>query len=247
MTYRIQTVGVDADDTLWDESSEFMALESEYVGLVSRFVGDSEARRDLRDIHMQLIESVGYGFEGYRRAMESYAEQVAPKTNIPELKEAIAAATVQFKMRPLTLKTDIEFNLRRLASQFSLILITKGNRQNQLKKLRCSGLGRYFDSIEIVPEKKKSTYTSIFGKLNSSNPDAAMIGNSIPSDISPALAAGAFALHVPHPIANPHDEGEAPFENPRYFQFPNFGCAVDWLMASGKRKDPASSDRRLNT
>ena len=244
MKKSIEIVGVDADDTLWDESSTFMMLERAYIQLVSEFAGAALAQANLRKLHMNLIATVGYGPAGYQRAMECYAEQVAPSHRHAELKEAIAEATKLHTQSPLPITPGVDSCLRRLATNYTLILISKGYRNHQLEKLTRSGLSEYFSGIEIVPEKTKEIYQSIFGETTGLEPHAAMIGNSAPSDIAPALDAGAYGLHVPHHILNPLDVGIVPKNNPRYFHFDSFGAATNWLLSPIGEKDRALNGTR---
>ena len=65
---------------------------------------------------------------------------------------------------------------------------------HQEQKLAQSGLGDLFNNVHIVSEKHITTYQRIFGAQLAAT---AMVGNSIKSDILPALAAGAAAIHIP--------------------------------------------------
>jgi len=69
------------------------------------------------------------------------------------------------------------------------VLITKGDLFDQERKLAQSGLGDFFDAVEIVSDKSPSTYRRIFSKTAGGPDCAAMIGNSLKSDVVPALAA----------------------------------------------------------
>jgi putative hydrolase of the HAD superfamily len=82
--------------------------------------------------------------------------------------------------------------------------MTKGNHAEQADKFARSGLTPHFFAVEIVPEKDPAIYRSVIQRHKSAPPaDGAlhsfwMIGNSIKSDINPALAAGLNAVFLFH-------------------------------------------------
>jgi putative hydrolase of the HAD superfamily len=109
--------------------------------------------------------------------------------------------------------------LPQLAREYSLVLVTKGDLLHQEQKLAQSGLGDLFDDVHIVSEKKISTYQRIFGAQLSAT---AMIGNSIKSDILPALAAGAAAIHIPGRYEWEMEKADPPPDGPRFFKASSF-------------------------
>jgi putative hydrolase of the HAD superfamily len=50
-----------------------------------------------------------------------------------------------------------------------------------------------------------------------------MVGNSLKSDILPALAAGAWAVHVPHELTWALEHAEEPVGEPRYRKLVDLG------------------------
>jgi putative hydrolase of the HAD superfamily len=85
-----------------------------------------------------------------------------------------------------------------LAPDFRLIMITKGDLFDQERKLVASGLDELFDAVEIVSDKTSSVYARVFSTHADGAERAMMVGNSLKSDVVPALAAGAWGVHVPH-------------------------------------------------
>jgi putative hydrolase of the HAD superfamily len=61
-----------------------------------------------------------------------------------------------------------------------------------------SGLARYFEAVEVVPEKDAKTYSALVDKYGLARDTSWMVGNSPRSDVNPALAAGLNAVFVPH-------------------------------------------------
>jgi len=114
--------------------------------------------------------------------------------------------------------------LERLAGNYRLILITKGDLFDQERKLAASGLGEHFDAVEIVSDKSAEIYDRLF-RRHGDGPDAAMmVGNSLSSDVVPALAAGAWGVHVPSTFNWALDAHEAPIPDPRFRRIADLGA-----------------------
>lgn len=228
----IEIVGVDADDTLWDEASAFDRAETLFVDAVVGWTGDLRVRDHLRAMHFELIAQVGYGPAGYRTALRRFCDDRVPpplRRKAADLAQAICDDLDKGAITPFP---GIAEALDRLSRRFHLILLSKGDDGHQRRKLDASGLCGAFHDVRIVREKDASVYREVFGDVGS-----AMIGNSIRSDILPALEAGAFGLYVPFHRTSPLEQADPPVGHGRFCQFPNFRRATDWLCAgpTGKR------------
>jgi len=62
--------------------------------------------------------------------------------------------------------------------------------------------------------------------------EAVMVGNSMRSDILPALEAGAFAVHIPHEFEWAHERAQTPDAEPRFRRLTSLLDLVDWLDAT---------------
>ena len=94
---------------------------------------------------------------------------------------------------------------------------------DQERKLAQSGLGEMFDAIEIVSDKSPDTYARIFSRHGTGPGEAMMVGNSLRSDIVPAIDAGAWGTYVPHDLTWAYERVEAPAEAPRFRQIEHVG------------------------
>ncbi len=56
-----------------------------------------------------------------------------------------------------------------------------------------------------------------------------MVGNSLRSDILPALAAGAWAVHIPNEHEWSHERAETPVGEPRFATLSSFEQLPGWL------------------
>jgi putative hydrolase of the HAD superfamily len=113
--------------------------------------------------------------------------------------------------------------LEELSGSYRLILITKGDLFDQERKLAQSGLGDFFSAVEIVSEKTQPAYARIFSRHGDGPARGMMVGNSLKSDIVPAIAAGSWGVHVPHELTWMLEHEEAPEHEPRFRRLPHLG------------------------
>jgi putative hydrolase of the HAD superfamily len=78
-----------------------------------------------------------------------------------------------------------------------LSVYTAGDYRIQRKKLLDSGLLPYFEHEFISKHKNSQVLWQILGKLAEERENVWMIGNSLRSDIRPAMEVGIHALHIP--------------------------------------------------
>jgi putative hydrolase of the HAD superfamily len=119
--------------------------------------------------------------------------------------------------------------LAALKDGYKLVMVTKGDLMNQEQKLARSGLGDCFQAIEIVSEKDANTYRRVVARQGVPPEDAVMIGNSMKSDVLPALEAGLWGIHIPYHITWAHEHAEPPADSPRFAKLETIAEVPDWL------------------
>ena len=226
---KIQSVGFDADDTLWHDARDFIAADDRLYDLIANHVDPVRFRAAMAEFHVSSLDTYGYGVSGYMLSML----ELAMTRFAGEIPVDVAAAIFPIGRslihREIELLTGVETALSSLQGKVERVLVTKGDLLHQERKLEQSGLAVHFDRIEIVSDKTAQTYRRIFGDPEVTQ--SAMIGNALRSDILPALEAGLWALHVPHDMTWDHEDGEPPHGNPRYRRFGDIAEAVEWLQA----------------
>jgi putative hydrolase of the HAD superfamily len=100
---------------------------------------------------------------------------------------------------------------------------------NQEQKLARSGLGDCFAAIEIVSEKDANTYRRVVARQGVAAEQAVMIGNSMKSDVLPAIEAGLWGIHIPYHITWAHEHAEPPADSPRFAKLEAIGEVPEWL------------------
>ena len=115
-----------------------------------------------------------------------------------------------------------------------VVLVTKGDLLDQERKLAQSGLGELFDRVEIVSDKNPAVYGRVFGaRVFGPARRAVMVGDSMRSDVLPALEAGAWAVHVPADTVWALERAEAPEGHPRFRSLADLGGLAALLATLG--------------
>jgi putative hydrolase of the HAD superfamily len=130
---------------------------------------------------------------------------------------------------PVETMPHVRDTLEALAGKYLLVMITKGDLFDQERKLAQSGLGDFFDAIEIVSDKTAVTYRRIFAKVGDGPERAMMVGNSLKSDIVPAIAAGSYGVFVPHELTWVLEHVDEPKEAPRFRKIDHLGELRDLI------------------
>ena len=196
----IKTIAFDADDTLWHNEVHFRLTESRFAELLADFAEKDHLTERLLEAERRNVLHYGYGIKGFTLSMIETAIEVtdgqAPSCVISE----ILAAGRELLRHPVETFPGVAETLETLKPDYRLVVITKGDLFDQERKVAQSGLGDLFDTVEIVSEKTAGTYQRIFGALEGGVDAAMMVGNSLKSDVLPALEAGAWGIYVPHEL-----------------------------------------------
>lgn len=206
----IDLICLDADDTLWHNMRHFEVAESALHRMLAPFAAADAIRARVEATEARNLPLYGYGAKGFTLSMIEAAIEICgdalPRDAIPE----ILAAGRQLLAHPVELLDGIEETLETLADRAPLVLVTKGDLLHQESKLAASGLGERFTGIEIVSDKNPATFARVFAAHGVPPERALMAGDSMRSDILPALAAGAWAAFVPHELVWSHEHADAP-------------------------------------
>ena len=220
---RITTIALDADDTLWQNEQFFRLTEQRFVDLLKDYT-------DAPDLTERLIASVtknlqfyGFGMKGFALSMiETALEVTEHRVPGPVIAEILAAGR-ELLTYPIETLPYVDQALASLQDRYRLILITKGDIFDQERKLAASGLADYFAAVEIVADKTTASCQRIFARHTEGAEHTVMVGNSLRSDILPALEAGAYAVYVPHDLTWSYEHAEEPTAEKRYARIAHLG------------------------
>jgi putative hydrolase of the HAD superfamily len=215
------TIGFDADDTLWHNERFFRASEDRFLQLLSDHLEGPGLKARLLDAERRNLGLYGFGIKGFVLSMIETAVEATegrvPGSTIGE----ILAMGREMLSHPIELLPHAREAVEAAYEVGEVVLITKGDLLHQEQKLAASGLGDLFDAVEIVSDKTPATYLRVFARHGGRH--AMMVGNSLKSDVIPAIAAGAWGVHVPHGVTWELEAADAPLGHPRFREIPSLG------------------------
>ena len=227
----ITTVGLDADDTLWHNETIFRLTQDRFRALMVNVAAADVLDAQLAEIEGRNLRLYGYGVKGFTLSMIETAMELTDHQPPGRLITDILAAGREMLVHPVEPLPGVEVALSELSNDFRLVLITKGDLLHQEQKLAASGLGDWFAAVEIVSEKDAGTYGRVFARHGTGAGEAAMCGNSLKSDVLPALEAGAWAAHLPYPVTWAHETAETPVKHPRFVELASIADLPAWVRA----------------
>ncbi|MDF0600776.1 HAD family hydrolase [Psychromarinibacter sp. C21-152] len=222
MTERLTTIGFDADDTLWHNEQFFRITQDRFCDLLRDHAEPDHLNERLLAAERRNIGRYGFGIKGFMLSMIETAIEVTEERVPARVVSEIIAAGQEMLGHPIELLPHAQDAVAAATERFRVVLITKGDLLDQERKLAQSGLGELFDGVEIVSDKTPDVYARIFERHGDGAARAMMVGNSMKSDVLPAIAAGGWGVFVPHDLAWDLEHAEAP-EHPRFREIPDLG------------------------
>ena len=195
-----QTLLIDADDTLWENNIYFERAIAAFISYLDhKEYSREEVREKLNQVERENVRQFGYGLGSFRRALITCFERLSTTPVTPEKHDRIMSFAQSIADEEIDLLEGVAATLPALAARHRLILVTKGNQDEQLDKLARSGLAHHFAAVEVPREKDPGAYQALCARYSLSPATTWMIGNSPRSDINPALACGLHAVYIHHP------------------------------------------------
>ncbi|WP_429820223.1 HAD family hydrolase [Ensifer sp. B1-9] len=219
----ITTVGFDADDTLWQNEQFFRLTEARFAELLSPHTDTEHLSERLLAAEKRNLRLYGFGIKGFVLSMVETAVDVTEGKVPSSVIAEILAAGRDMLVHPVEPLPHAKETLDALHGRVRLVLITKGDLFDQERKLAASGLGDYFDAVEIVSDKNAGTYERIFKRHGDGPLQSLMVGNSLKSDIVPALDAGSWGVYVPHALTWSFEHHDKPEHHPRFREIEHLG------------------------
>lgn len=193
-----KTLLIDADDTLWENHAYFLRVFDDFLAaMAARGHAKDEASRVLREIEAHRTRTFGYGSINYARSLVLALQRLEGRVD-PLLEARFRDAGVWIHDHPIELFPRVRETLLELRERHRLLLVTKGNPDEQARKVERSALAPLFESVEILLEKDVERYRDLVRRHSLDVRTTWMIGNSPRSDINPALKAGLRTVFIPH-------------------------------------------------
>jgi putative hydrolase of the HAD superfamily len=231
----------DGDDTLWsteplyDRARDAARLEVERVGLDGGVWEHAERRIDVEN-----VRHLGFSTERFPTSCVQAYELIAQasgKPADPEVSERVrSAARLVFSQDPPLMAGARETLLKLRERGAKLALLTKGDHELQERRVQRSGIADLFDVIHIVPEKPPTAFREIVDALDVDAKDAWSVGNSVRSDILPAIASGLRAVWIDAHVWE-HERHTGEFAHDQVLAVTNISGVADAISAA-VREEP---------
>ncbi len=188
----------DGDDTLWITENLYDDARSRVRRIVDNAGVDGAAWEEReRSIDVQNVAKYGFGMERFPAScIQAYEEMHHPPDRriVEKIREAACSA---FERAPMLVPGAKETLTVLRARGARLALLTKGDTELQLRRVNGSGLREFFDVVKIAQEKSPALIREVVAALGVDLQSTWMVGNSIRSDVIPAIKAGIRAVQIP--------------------------------------------------
>jgi putative hydrolase of the HAD superfamily len=204
---REQTILFDLDDTLVHCNKYFENVIDQFAQFIATWFADyalSTEEVKQKQLEIDLVGVTLHGFLANRfpqSLVETYhwfSERHNRRTNLQEesLLLQLGHTVYEFTVEPYPHMNDTIEML--IDSGHRLYLYTGGDASIQMKKVRDTGLDAYFeDRIFIALHKNNEFMESLLRTNRFDRNHTWMIGNSVRTDVLPALHAGIHSIYIP--------------------------------------------------
>ena len=208
----VTVIGFDADDTLWVNETFFREAEDLFCKLLSNYETENKIRQELLSIELRNLEIYGYGIKGFILSLIETAGVLSNDQLSSKVYQQILEIGKDMLNKPVELIEGVEETLSYVSEKYRILLLTKGDLLDQERKLKKSGLSKYFHHVEVLSNKYPNNYKDLLDHLKINPREFLMIGNSLKSDVLPILEIGAKAVHIPFHITWEHEVVNEPVD-----------------------------------
>ena len=158
-----------------------------------------EVSEGLFSTERKNLPLTGYGTKAFTLSLIENAVRVSRQQLSGDIVMRLLELGQELLTFPTTPLPEVKETLEQLSQlrRYQLVVFTKGELLDQENKLQRSGLEQFFSHMETVSNKTEKEYRQLCENLGVAPEQTLMVGNSFRSDIAPALAVGAKAVHIP--------------------------------------------------
>jgi len=232
----IRTIAFDADDTLWENEILFRNAEKTYCEVLAKFQSKENILSSLLLTELRNMELYGYGIKAFVLSLIENALLISDKKITASQTSLIINIGKNMLENKVILLEGVKETLHALSGRFKLIMATKGDLLDQERKLKKSGLLKFFSHVEIMTEKHEENYQRLLKDTDTTANHFLMVGNSVKSDIIPVLNLGGYAAYIPYKSTWALEYSDSSkIENDRFFQLGNMKEIPKLFTSSEKR------------
>lgn len=200
---KIRNVCLDLDDTLIPNTHAYHVPNLTCAAVIARALGRHglpPARLlELRErIDREMVDADGFAVDRVPRSWVATYERLCREKGRPvrpKVAERLMREGSRFARGPFRPLPGVHRMLQRLSAQGRMLhLVTAGDEALQRRKAEEAGIAARVDSVRITPMRKRDILASIVGDRPE---EGVMVGDSLRSDMQPAIELGMTAVHVP--------------------------------------------------
>jgi putative hydrolase of the HAD superfamily len=217
-------IAFDADDTLWHNEHLYGEAQARFAQLLARYHEPEWINARLYQTETRNIQHFGYGVKAFALSMiETAVELTEGRISGHDIQVLIELAKEMLNA-DIRLLDGVHETVSQLAIDYSLMVITKGDLLDQETKITRSGLGGFFQEIDVVSQKTRERYEQLFRRYALEPRRVLMVGNSLHSDIWPILELGGQAVYIPYETTWLHEVTDPPpTGQPGFYQLEHLG------------------------
>jgi putative hydrolase of the HAD superfamily len=203
-----QTLILDLDDTLIHCNKYFEKAKNEFAKKIKKWVktpSEEEIKQKQLEIDLKGVEIYGLLSEKFPESLVAtyfyFCQKYGKGIKADEIEQVrkIGTSVFEREVEPFPYMYDVLNKLQEDGHQ--LYLFTGGDVKNQSRKILQLGLEAYFDDrVFISQHKNNKALQKVLNKIAANKNSIWMIGNSLKTDIMPALELGINAIHIPSEI-----------------------------------------------
>ena len=144
MPSSIKILGIDADDTLWQNEEFFRLAQDRFADMLVSYIPTDRLHEHLLAAERRNLGLYGYGVKSFVLSMMETAVNVSPTQVLAHVVQDILRMGRDMLNHPINLLPGVARSLPQLAKTYKLVLITKGDLLHQEQKLAQSGLKGFF-------------------------------------------------------------------------------------------------------
>jgi putative hydrolase of the HAD superfamily len=223
----------DGDDTLWETTPLYAGAKQDFFGRMSLLGFDPrEVEREFHLIDVANVDRLGFSKERFPTSMaETYRF-------FCEKHDASYDRMIENAMRDIgyrvfeqvpALCEGAEWVLSQLRGHYRLFLATKGDQDIQRAKIQHSKLSDFFERIYILDRKTVQDMNRIVQECQLAIQKTWVVGDSLKSDINPALAVGFNAIWIPKKGTWAYEDDSLPTSD-RFYQLETLSDLLTLLL-----------------
>ncbi len=221
---KFDMIAFDADDTLWHNERLYVNAQTKFAELLSQYHKPEWVSERLYQTETQNIQHFGYGIKAFALSMIETAVELTEGRISGKDVQAVINLAKEMLTADVELLDHVRETIPQLVANHRLMLITKGDLLDQETKIVRSGLGEYFQYIEVVSHKTRESYERVLKRYSLVPEHFMMVGNSLKSDILPILELGGNAIYIPYELTWLHEIADTPPEGQRgYYLLEHMG------------------------